>query len=715
MEKVISKSIIVLFLIMFNIFLVSFSILSTSQQTTTITIAPSNTSQLVDVSQTIPPDALDPATGFAVEDGPFFTAVFQELVEFNGSNYLQVVPVIAQNWSTSNYENWTFYIRHGVYFPDGVQVNASTVWFSFYRTILMGQGAGISNYDNLLFNGTVFSNTGYAIPWGVNNAIQNVTGLPTANNFTLTAQVLASILSHFNAANKTIQKIMEYPYQAVVVKGPYEVQINTLYPYRYFLFDIADWWGAIVNPIAVDEHGGVQPNTPNAYINTNGMNGTGPYIILHIGAGMSTITLEKNPHYWAQNLSNIPSVAEPAHIPIIIIDYGLSHNDRVEDFANNLAQISYVSQPYLSQMYNAYEYNKYVSFNQIFTNVGYEAAAYFISLNTEVYPTNITDLRLALVYGINYSELLQLFKLPNGQLGATEYLGPISQVFPLYNEVMQMDNLHPYTYNLSLALHYLNEAGYVGKFYVVLPNGTVIGNPKGNQLQTLDIYAITPVTELEQEELNIIQQNLAQLGISVGFKYVLPSIVDGWLSPATTPSMADLGWYPDWPDPIFQELIAQTDVEFGGISGNFAWVNNSVLQNMYSTLPFITNSTLQTQEVAEAYKILYAEAPYIWLPNYIVYYFTQPYLRGFVWNQFDGYFYNMMYYQPYTVNVSTTSSTTSSSTSVLGTTTQITNNSIISQNTTPKTSQVNYTIIVGVIVIVIVIVIALLLVARGRR
>ncbi|MBW9141927.1 MAG: ABC transporter substrate-binding protein, partial [Candidatus Aramenus sp.] len=206
---------VLVLLLMLAGFVVSPMFLITVNSSTGTTIAPSNSSILVDVSQVSPPDALDPATGFYVQDGPLFSAVFQELVEYNGSNYLQVVPVIAQNWTTSNYENWTFYIRHGVYFPDGVQVNATTVWFSFYRTILMGQGPGVANYIELLFSASEYSQTGYALPWGVAAAIQNVTGLPTTTNATLAAEVLASILSHFNANNETIMKIMEYPYQAV--------------------------------------------------------------------------------------------------------------------------------------------------------------------------------------------------------------------------------------------------------------------------------------------------------------------------------------------------------------------------------------------------------------------------------------------------------------------------------------------------------------------
>ena len=615
---------------------------TTTAPPTAITLSPPNTSTLIDISQTAPPDALDPATGFYVQDGPLYSAVFQELVEFNGSNFNEVVPVIAQNYSTTDYQHWIFYIRHGIHFPDGVQVNASTVWFSFYRTILMGQGPGVANYIGLLFNATVYAQTGYAIPWGVNYAIQNATGLPTAKNYTLTAQVLASILSHFNANNATIQKIMSYPNQAVVVLGPYEVEINTLEPYRYFLYDIASWWGAIVNPVVVDEHGGVQPNQPNSYLDEYGMNGTGPYLIVKVTPGFSTIVLEANPNYWG-NGQNLPAVAEPAHIKYIVIDYGLSHNDRVQEFLSNQAQITYVSVPYLGQILGQKPYSE-LPLNATFKNFGAEPAVFYISMNTQKFPTNITAFRLAIVHAINYQQLMNLFTY-NGTVLATMYVGPISPGFkPFYNP----DNLSVYQYNISLAMRYLNEAGYEGDFYVVLPNGTVLGNPNGQQLPTLTIYAIAPVTLIEQDELQIIAQDLQQIGLSVTVKYVLPSVTDSWTTPQGTPALVNLGWIPDWPDPIFQQLIPQTDIQFGGISGNLAWFNNTELQQMYQTLPFLTNQTEQVQMVAKAYKIIYDEAPYAWLPDPDTYIIVQPYVQGFVYNPFVGYFYNMMYYSNYT-------------------------------------------------------------------
>ncbi|ARM75390.1 ABC transporter substrate-binding protein [Acidianus manzaensis] len=613
-----------------------------SVSVSTITLATPNSNVLCDVAQTAAPDALDPATGFGIQDGPLFTAVFQELVEFNGSNYHQLVPVIAQNWTTPNYQNYYFYLRNYIHFPDGVQVNASTVWFSLYRTILMGQGPGVSNYIELLFNATVYANTGYAIPWGVNNAIQNATGLPTANNYNLTAKILASILSNFNANNATIQKIMEYPNQAIVVKGPYEVEINTLIPYKFFLYDIAAWWGAIVNPVVVDEHGGVQPNTPNTYLDEHGMNGTGPYVITYVSTGLSTIDLEANPNYWASGHS-VPAVAEPAHIKEVVIQYGLSHEDRVEDFITNKAQLSYISVPYLSQILGASPYSK-LPINASLVNLGSQPGVLFISMNTQEFPTNITDFRLALEYAINYTALLEMFQYKGVTL-ASEFLGPISPQFPGY---YNPDNLSMYSTNLGLAMKYLNEAGYEGHFYVVLPNGTTLGDTSGTELSTMDIYALAPENALEEDELTIISQDLQQIGISTSVKLVLPSVVDGWNTPSGTPDLANLGWFPDWPDPVFQQLIPMSDVQFGGISGDFAWVDNPTLQNMYSTLPFITNTTEQEELVGQAYSILYHMAPYIWLPVPSTYYFVQPYVHGFVYDPFTGYYYNMMYYSTYT-------------------------------------------------------------------
>jgi len=615
----------------------------THKTTTTTTTTPTfDTSVLTDIAQPAAPDSLDPATGFYVQDGPLFSAVYQELVEFNGSDYHEVVPVLAENYSVENdYNSFVFNIRPYATFSNGMPVNASDVWFSLYRTILMGQGVGVSNYIGLLFNATQYSTDGnIALPWGVCDAIQNVTGIHTEGNANLTAKILSQILSNFNPSNTTIMKIMEYSNQAVVVLGNNKVEVNLLpgIHYKFFLTDMASWWGAIVYPGYIDAHGGVQYNQQNDYINQNGAIGSGPYVISSVQTGFSQITLKANPNYWA-NGHSVPVVAQPAKIPNIVIYYGLSHTDRLEEFDKNQAQISYVSVPYISQMESSY-YNSSAS-SAILDNLGETPGVFYISMNEQVFPTNITDFRLALEHAVNYTDLLDLYSV-KGNILAKEFLGPISPTFPGY---YNPDNLPMYSYNLNEAIHYLQLAGEQGKFYVTLPNGTKIGDTSGSPLPTLDIYTLSPVPQITQEELTIVEQDLAQIGVSVNVKAVAASVTDNWDSASSTPALVQLGWVPDWPDPVAQQLIPVTDINDGGLSGDLAWMNVSTLTQMYNTLPYITNVTEQEQLVGKAYNITYNNAPYIWLPYPSTYYFVQPYIGGLQYNPYVGYFYNMMYYK----------------------------------------------------------------------
>ncbi|BBG23446.1 ABC transporter substrate-binding protein [Sulfuracidifex tepidarius] len=600
-----------------------------------------NTSTLTDIAQVAAPDSLDPATGFYTQDGPLFTAVYQELVEFNGSDYHSVVPVLAQNFTEENdYNSFVFNMRPYATFSNGMPVNASDVWFSLYRTILMGQGVGVSNYVGLLFNSTQYSIYGIALPWGVCDAIQNVTGIHTEGNVNLTAKILSQILSNFNPSNSTIMKIMEYPDQAVVVLGNDKVEVNLLpgVHYKFFLTDMAAWWGAIVYPGYIDAHGGVQYNQQNDYVNLHGAIGSGPYVISSVQTGFSTITLKANPNYWG-NGHNVPAPAQPAKIPNIVIYYGLSHTDRLEEFDKNQAQISYVSVPSITQMESGY-YNSSAS-SSILDNLGVTPGVFYISMNEQVFPTNITDFRLALEHAVNYTALLDLYS-SNGQILAKEFLGPISPTFPGY---YNPNNLPMYSYNINEAIHYLQMAGEQGHFYVTLPNGTKIGDTSGSALPTLDIYTLSPVPEITQEELTLVKTELSQIGISVSIQAVAASVTDNWDSASSTPALVQLGWVPDWPDPVAQQLIPLTDINDGGLSGDLAWMNVSTLTQMYTTLPFITNTTEQEHLVGVAYNITYNNAPYIWLPYPSTYYFVQPYIGGFTYNPYVGYFYNMMYYK----------------------------------------------------------------------
>jgi len=449
-------------------------------------LSPSNNSTLTDVSaadQLAAPDYMDPATGFYTQDGPLYTALYQELIELNGTSVTHVVPVLAKNYTIQNYQNYTFTLRKDVTFNNSAPMNASDVWFSLYRTIVMGQGPGATNYGAFLFNDTQFADTLIALPWGFESALRAAhVALPypgnTSNlnysNVNFSANYLANMLSNFSPWNNATQReIMDYPDQAVVVNysDPYTVQVKSLEPYRFFLEDLSQWWGAVTDPIFIDQHGGVSSMGSNSYTDQYGVPGTGPYEFQSIGSTFSTIVLKANPNYWAIGKSGIPAVAQPAHIRTIVLDFTISHADRVEGFIHNDYQISFVSQRYIGSIANVKPYSS-LPMSSYFSNYGAQPSLYYVSMNTQRYPTSILDFRLALAYSVNYSAIDQSYYYGSKYL-ANNYLGPISPNFgPYYNP----GGLSCITYNLKLAEHYINLAGIQGHFFVTLKNGTKLGD-----------------------------------------------------------------------------------------------------------------------------------------------------------------------------------------------------------------------------------------------
>ncbi|MEM3670794.1 MAG: ABC transporter substrate-binding protein [Thermoprotei archaeon] len=612
---------------------------TTSPQTQ---LKPENSSVLVDDSQTSAPDGLDPAFGFFSQDEGVFYDVYQELLVFNGSSVTQMVPELAENYTSfNNYMNYTFNIRPHVKFSTGYPLTASTVWFSFVRELFMGQDVGWGNYIGLTLNATQFFNTGYAFPWGTQNAVAYATGVHAAStNLTLAAKLLGQMLSNWNPSNATIEKLMSYPHQAYVVTGPMTFQINLMVHYAYFPTVLQGWWGAVVDPAYVDAHGGVQANTVNSYFNNNGGPGTGPYMIKSVGSSLSTVVLVRNPTYWNQNsTTDIPTLA-PAHIPEIVINYGLSHTDRVEDFAANKAQISYVSIPFFAQMYNSYEYRNMYSFSQILRNFGPTMRFLYFAFNTQRFPTNNRDYRYALVHAINYTQLLDQLYSFNGSVYAQEYYGPVSPSFPQY----QYLNHTNYQFNLNIAAKYLNKSMWQMGYQVVMPNGTVLGNPNAPVFPAQTFQTVAPLTAALSTETEIIESGFRELGIPFTVQLVTSTVYEEELASAQSSPQYVLQEYgPDWPDPYNQILLAA----YTTYDSNAAWMNVSKINNILFNISYLTNPSQQLREAQYVYNYTYYYAPYAWMPNPDATYFVQPYVHGLVWNVvYTELIYDTMYYQP---------------------------------------------------------------------
>jgi peptide/nickel transport system substrate-binding protein len=574
--------------------------------------------------------------------------VYQQLVSLDGPNSTSgvVIPQLAQNYTNSNYLNWTFDLRQGVtFYPGGDKLNASTAWFSFVRGNYMNTAIEDSNYLFVTENQSVISQTGMALPWGLLNAIQNVTGLATTTNYKLAQQVLNNMLSNFNANNATQQKIMAYPGQAYVVTGPYTFVINELQSYPYLLTNIAQWWGAIIDPAFVDAHGGVQASQTNAYFSLNGGPGTGPYYIASVQTGYSTIVLKANPTYWGLNVPNIPFILQPPKIPVIIMNYGLTPNARIEDFATGQAQIGYVELSLLGQFYNQFKYKNVFSLSQVIQNFGAGPNTFFIPLNFGKYPTNNTDFRLAIVHSINYTQLLDQTYSYNGTVYGQNFLGPLT---PEWGNIYNPDNLPMYSYNVTEGIDLMNQAGLQEGFSTTLPNGTVIGNTSDPALAPIILAYIAPNTVFYETMESILQSDLSQIGVPLALQGVTSAQIGTWNTPALTPTMVlGIGWGPDWNDPILQELEEVITPE---LNSGFSWMNNTQINHILAELTFNNNQTQLVQGIAQIYNITYSLAPSIWIPNYDNYLLMEPYVHGLVYSPYTTiygqYWYNTLSYGP---------------------------------------------------------------------
>ena len=604
------------------------------------------TEQFTDTSQTAAPEELDPATGFFLTNAPLFSATFNALVEFNGSS-TGVVPVLASNYTVINDQHYTFDIRPYANFSNGQQLNASSVWFSFYRGIIMAQGPYTTDYPGILFNSTCFANTsvGIALPNGTIPALRSAGYVITGNmsqQYKTAAVDLDNILSHFNY-NSTEMKVMEYKDQALVVNSNDNVSINTMEPFSYLLQDIARWWGDIVEPSYVDAHGGVVYNTANSYLDEHGVIGSGPYVISSVGKGFSTIVLKANPNYWVDgHNSSVPAIAQPAHIKTVVIKYGLSHADRLEDFDRGISQISTIAPTSFKQMIDGYHIaaDRNSSLVKSYPFIG----TYFISMNVGDKYTNNTHFREALYDALNYSAELAVFDNNyNGTPEAYEELGPLS---PVYGTSYYNPNHYPLPeQNLTAAISNLTKAGDEMHFYVKLPNGVKIGDRSGTNLgsHSFTITGISPLTTVETSEMTIAVDSFSQIGLTFRTAAITESSVDGWTNASSTPQFVDLGWHPTFPDPIGEQLMPVFDVSYGGTyGGNFAWVDNKSLQSIFTKIEF-QNVTDQKNAMHNVQNLTFDQYAYMWtpLPNEV--YFVAPDVHNFILNPAtEAYFYNMM-------------------------------------------------------------------------
>lgn len=100
---------------------------------------------------TYEPTSLDPVDDEA--DWALLDQIFEGLVKYDENQ--DVVPAIAESWTSTEAITWTFTIRDGARFHNGRQITASDVYLSWLRAqttsdywYMMGD-AGLSSYEPL--------------------------------------------------------------------------------------------------------------------------------------------------------------------------------------------------------------------------------------------------------------------------------------------------------------------------------------------------------------------------------------------------------------------------------------------------------------------------------------------------------------------------------------------------------------------------------------
>jgi peptide/nickel transport system substrate-binding protein len=496
------------------------------------------------VDKAVELQSLDPAFDYEYAGWEVLQNVYQTLVWYNGSSTNAYVGVLATKWNVSaDGLTYTFYLRKGVKFSTGNDFTAEAVRYSFNRVLLMNQPPS----------------------W-----------------------ILAQVLD----AN------------SVEVVDNYTVRIHLLKPYSNFLALISTVTASIIDPVAVEAHGGVKPNETNPWVDTNTA-GTGPFFVSEWVKG-DHITLQRNPYYWGQQ----------PFFEKVVLYFKSSAQTRLLDLKSGAAQVAVVDVNHVADIMGQPHI--------IVQDLGLTYHIDFLFLNTKKFPFNITLVRQAVAHAIDYDSIMQEI---NRNL-TVRFVGPIPRGMEGYD-----DSLSPYAYNLTLAKELLARAGF--------PDG------KGIPPLTYIYYARDASVALIAQK---VQEDLSALGLEVrvvGLPF--STYIDTLLGNPTDPKMPEMGWtewYPDYAAPD-DYVVPFTNPGFPPVGWNPAFWSNETVTQLIAQAPYVLDQAARTAMYHQIIRIMYDQVPYIWLGQFKGYYVYREEVKGVSFNpMLAGMNYASMYLSP---------------------------------------------------------------------
>jgi peptide/nickel transport system substrate-binding protein len=504
-----------------------------------------------------------------------YYTVYQTLVTANyttlyNQGTVQYLPMLAQNWTVSaDGTTYAFNLRQNVTFSDGNPVNSYQIWaWEWGEYYLSGNSSNwIEAYP--LFNISAV-NFGPATVQFLNNS----GGLVNPNS-----QAIA---------------LMSNSSWPIYVNGPDQIVFRMEYPFQWLLGLLVGYSGYVPDMQWVLDNGGL--GTPAAY-NSNFANspipGTGPYVVTGVSPN-SYVSFTQNSHYWGDNLSASQIAGDeyldPGHVKNVVIYAKTDDTTRYVDLSTGAAQIAEI----LTQNWNLIQASPdkygYVKLPQ------WSGGTFAFSLNTQLYPTNITAVRQAIVHAINYSDIYA--KVFHGLI--YPWVGPEYQE---WKQFYDLGNYTPYQYNLTLAKQDLTNAGI-----------------NVSNLPTM-VFRVPTTCPYCLTSAELVQSYLAQLGMTLNINVLPPAqIFSAWGTYSYMVANANLSGNINVADYLWISPLAQTPADYWeflvsntSIGLNYAIYYNPTVQLCSNDIVTSSNATLLKNVCSAAQTQIYNDAPYAWV------------------------------------------------------------------------------------------------------
>jgi peptide/nickel transport system substrate-binding protein len=503
--------------------------------------------------------------------------VYQPLVSVNetaeyGNGTIQYLPGLAANWTvSSDGKTYTFNLRHDVKFSNGDPFNAYQVWAEMYGFYYLSGNSStwLESYD--FFNMS-------SVKFGPSTmSALNASGLASPNQ-----QVLS---------------MMENNSWPIYVTSPYQIVFHLQSPFIWFpgVFVVFD--GLMFDVQWALQHGGYgTPALFNSYFNQHPIPGSGPYVVTQVSEN-SYVKFAQDPNYWGRNMSAAAiagqPIWDPGHAATVVIYYKADNLARFTDLKNGAVQIASIEFSDWSQVTtnSQYSYLKLPSWN---------GEVVLLGLNSNIYPTNITDVRQAIVHAINYTDVSA--KAYEGTL--TPYVGP---EYPAWSQFYDLGKYQPYQFNLTLAKQYMSESGVDPKTLPAL------------------IYNVQAGCESCINAAQVIQADLGQIGLTVNVQVLTTADYYTYFGTYQTNVKnaaqigqlafvnSGFGWGPATLTPADYWV---TFVSNASLWGNWPGYSNPIVQKCVDSFTQTNNVSEIQQLCTAAQKQINNDAPYAWLGTF---------------------------------------------------------------------------------------------------